>query len=255
MTSMSICHVFEAEIECWMYILKSRTKMKIALITARGGSKGLPRKNVLPLNEIPLIGWTIQAALNSKLIDRVFVSTEDNVIQQVSLEQGAEIISRPVELAADDSSSEEVIKHAIQYLEKKNLIFDTLILLQPTSPLRTSTHIDEAIELYKDKNADCVISVFEPTHTPVKAYIEKDDGSISGLFSPSAPYTRRQNLPRSFQPNGAIYAFSLMKFKEYNKIPRENVYPYVMSEQNSVDIDTLEDLLNIELILKRNNND
>lgn len=229
--------------------------MKIALITARGGSKGLPRKNILPLGGQPLIGWSIQAAFDSHLIDRVFVSTEDKEIADTSLQLGAEVIQRPLALAADSSSSEEVIGHAIKYLEEKNLNFDTLVLLQPTSPLRTSAHIDEAIKIYEQKNASCVISVFEPVHTPVKAYVEKEDGSMSGLFSLSAPYTRRQDLPRAFQPNGAIYAFSIIEFKKYNKIPKENVYPYVMSEQNSADIDTLQDLLNVEKILKRKNND
>jgi len=229
--------------------------MKIALITARGGSKGLPRKNILPLGDIPLIGWSIQAALDSNLIDRVFVSTEDQEIADVSLKLGAEIIPRPLALAADTSSSEDVIEHAIKYLEENIFNFDTLVLLQPTSPLRTSQHINEAIELYEQKCAHCVISVFEPIHTPVKAYVEKDDGSISGLFSKSAPYSRRQDLPKAFQPNGAIYAFSVTKFKEYNQIPRDNVYPYVMSELLSADIDTLDDLLNVELILKSKNNE
>ncbi|CAM3105396.1 cytidylyltransferase domain-containing protein [Moritella viscosa] len=229
--------------------------MKIALITARGGSKGLPRKNILPVGDIPLIGWSIQAALDSNLIDSVFVSTEDQEIADVSLKLGAKIIPRPNTLALDTSGSEEVIEHAIKYLEASNLNFDTLVLLQPTSPLRTSLHINEAIELYEGKNASCVISVFEPIHTPIKAYVEKDDGSMSGLYSKSAPYSRRQDLPRAFQPNGAIYAFSVEKFKEYNQIPRENVYPYVMSEYNSADIDTLDDLLNVELILKSKQND
>lgn len=229
--------------------------MIIALITARGGSKGLPRKNILPLGNTPLIGWSIQAAIDSKFIDRIFVSTEDQKIADVSLKLGAEIIPRPLELSADNSSSEDVIEHAIKYLDGNKINVETLILLQPTSPLRTSQHINEAIELYEQKCANCVISVFEPTHSPVKAYVEKDDGSISGLFSKSAPYSRRQDLPRAFQPNGAIYAFSVTKFKEYNQIPRDNVYPYIMSENLSADIDTLDDLLNVELILKSKNND
>jgi CMP-N,N'-diacetyllegionaminic acid synthase len=222
----------------------------VALITARGGSKGLPRKNILLLNGIPLIGWTIQAALNCKLIDRVFVSTEDDEIQQVSLEQGAEIIPRPIALASDTTCSEEVIEHAISFLEQQRFNINTVILLQPTSPLRNSQHIDEALESYNQKNAKCVISVFEPSHTPVKAYVEKDDGSISGMFSSSAPYMRRQDLPRAFQPNGAIYAFSALEFKKKNQIPREDVYPYIMSELESADIDTQEDLIHVEQILK-----
>lgn len=229
--------------------------MTIALITARGGSKGLPRKNILPVGGTPLIGWSIKAAQESDSVVRVFVSTEDKEIADESIRLGAEVIPRPFELATDISSSEDVIKHAITFLEEQEINFETLVLLQPTSPLRTSKHIEEAIELYKRKSASSVISVFEPAHTPIKAYVEQNDGSISGLFSPNAPYSRRQDLPRAYQPNGAIYAFSVKKFKEYNQIPRTNVYPYVMSEKLSVDIDTLDDLLNVEFILKRKSNE
>jgi CMP-N,N'-diacetyllegionaminic acid synthase len=224
--------------------------MNIALITARGGSKGLPRKNILPINGVPLIGFTIQAALQSEEISHVFVTTEDDEIKKVSLQYGAEIINRPIELAADNSGSDEVIEHAIKLLSTMNYKFNTVVLLQPTSPMRTSAHIDEAMTVYKKTNADCVISVFEPSHTAVKAYIELDDGKITGLFSPNAPYTRRQDLPKSYQPNGAIYAFRVDKFMLHRKIPRENVFPYVMSENQSVDIDTIEDLTNFEHLLK-----
>ncbi|MDO6610108.1 acylneuraminate cytidylyltransferase family protein [Shewanella sp. 1_MG-2023] len=229
--------------------------MNIALITARGGSKGLPRKNILPINGVPLIGYTIQAALKSEDISHVFVTTEDDEIKTVSLQFGAKIINRPVELAADNSGSNEVIEHAIEQLITQGLKFDTVILLQPTSPLRTFEHIDEAIKLFNQKGADCVISVFEPSHTPVKAYIEQSDGKITGLFSPSAPYTRRQDLPRSYQPNGAIYVFAVDKFMLHKTIPRENVFPYLMSELQSVDIDTSEDLIHVEQLIKSNKND
>jgi CMP-N,N'-diacetyllegionaminic acid synthase len=225
--------------------------LNIALITARGGSKGLPRKNILPLRGLSLIGWSIKAALDSNTIDRVFVSTEDQEIAGVSLKLGAQIIPRPIALAQDTSGSEEVIEHAIKYLETIGLNIDTLVLLQPTSPLRTSVHIDEATNLYKKKKANCVISVFEPTNTPIKAYVEKKNGSISGLYTSSAPYTRRQDLPRAFQPNGAIYIFSSSEFKKKNQIPRDDVFPYIMSEFESADIDTLDDLMLVEQILKR----
>ncbi|QQX80381.1 acylneuraminate cytidylyltransferase family protein [Shewanella sp. KX20019] len=228
--------------------------MNIALITARGGSKGLPRKNILPLSGKPLIAWTIEAALNSDAIDRVFVSTEDAEIADVSRRFGAEVIPRPVSLAQDTSSSEVVIEHAINYLftHEPGFQFDRVMLLQPTSPLRTSSHIDSAFELYENNSANLVLGVFEPSHTPLKAYLERDDGSITGLFSPSAPYTRRQDLPRAFQPNGSLYLFGTQSFLKENQIPRENVFPFVMSEQESADIDTKDDLLTVERILREN---
>lgn len=226
----------------------------IALIPARGGSKGLPRKNICALYGKPLIAWTIEAALKSKHIDKVVVSSEDLEIQGVSKEYGAEIISRPVELASDISSSESVISHAIEYIETEENA-TIIVLLQPTSPLRTAEHVDNAFEYYLREKANSVIGVFEPKHTPVKSYIENKDGSLSGLYSSLAPYTRRQDLPRAFQPNGAIYIFSVVEFKKHNQIPREKVYPYIMSEQDSVDIDTLEDLVIAETFLKSKNNE
>ncbi|ENK2022038.1 MULTISPECIES: acylneuraminate cytidylyltransferase family protein [Vibrio] len=223
----------------------------IALITARGGSKGLPRKNVLPLYGIPLIGWTIKAAQGCSYISKVLVSTDDDEIARVSKDFGAEVIDRPDELATDTASSIDVISHAISWLEQKEVQkYKGMILLQPTSPLRTSHHIKDAIELYENTTANIVISVFEPTHTPIKAYLENEDGTLSGLYSNEAPYQRRQDLPKAYQPNGAIYAFSIDEFKLNNHFPRNKVFPYVMSEVESTDIDTLEDLKKVEIQLK-----
>ncbi|BCV28969.1 acylneuraminate cytidylyltransferase family protein [Shewanella algae] len=225
----------------------------VALITARGGSKGLPRKNVLPVNGQPLIWWTIKSALCCGLIERVFVSTDDDEIALKSIDSGAEVIRRPAELASDTASSIDVILHAIDWLEGKRIPCDYLVLLQPTSPMRTEVHLDEALALYQVKNADLVISVFEPSHTPIKSYIEHDDGTIEGLYSEGAPYMRRQDLPRSYQPNGAIYAFSKEKFKAEKHFPRRKVFPYVMSESDSIDIDTMSDLMTVEERMKELN--
>ncbi|SQH74670.1 N-acylneuraminate cytidylyltransferase (CMP-N-acetylneuraminic acid synthetase; CMP-NeuNAc synthetase; CMP-sialic acid synthetase) [Shewanella benthica] len=232
-----------------LHVDESR-KMNIALITARGGSKGLPRKNILSLGGKPLIAWTIQAALKSNEVDRVYVSTEDLEIANISRDWGAEVIPRPASLAEDTTSSEAVVEHAIAYFSEKNLAFETIVLLQPTSPLRTCQHIDNAFELYRAKKANLVLGVFEPAHTPLKAYIELDDGSITGLFTPSAPYTRRQDLPRAFQPNGSLYIFGIDCFLKDKQIPRDKVVPFVMSEQESADIDTLDDLLAVERTLR-----
>lgn len=231
------------------------TQRAVALIPARGGSKGLARKNVLPVNGKPLIAWTIEAALSSLYIDKVYVSTEDEEIARVSEAFGAQVISRPTELASDEASSIDVIAHAISWLEQHAIDCDVMTLLQPTSPLRTAQCIDNAFALYRDKEADFVISVFEPQHTPVKAYIAQYDGSISGLFSDDAPYQRRQDLPRAFQPNGAIYIFSVAAFKCNNHFPKSNTFPYVMSEHLSADIDTQQDLDVVEKRMKELKND
>ncbi|WP_299016317.1 acylneuraminate cytidylyltransferase family protein [uncultured Photobacterium sp.] len=224
--------------------------MLVAIITARGGSKGLPRKNILPLKGTPLIGWTINAALESNCVDLVYVTTDDEEIASVSKQCGASVIPRPAELAQDTMSSEPVIQHAIEWLASQDIHPDSFALLQPTSPLRTSKHIDEAFHFFQESNAQCVISVFEPSHTPIKAYVETQNGTITGLYGADAPYTRRQDLPRAFQPNGALYIFDRESFMCEAQIPRENVFPYIMSESDSADIDTQEDLNRVEQLLK-----
>ncbi|QUM77866.1 acylneuraminate cytidylyltransferase family protein [Moritella sp. 24] len=229
--------------------------MNIALITARGGSKGLPRKNILPLNDKPLISWTIQAALNSSCIDEVYVTTEDLEIADISVKYGAKVIPRPNILAQDETSSEPVIAQAINYLSEQNYKLDKICLLQPTSPLRTAEHINAAFQLFEKKKAFCVLSVFEPQHSAAKAYKVLDDGSITGLIFDDAPYCRRQDLPNTYQPNGGIYLFDAEQFMLNEQIPRKYVFPLIMTEEESIDIDTAADLQHAELIMKGKIND
>ncbi|KPD21776.1 acylneuraminate cytidylyltransferase family protein [Idiomarina zobellii] len=225
--------------------------MNVALITARGGSKGLPGKNIALLNGKPLIVWTILAAQKAASVDAVYVSTEDQAIAKVSQQAGVQVIPRPAELAQDDTSSEPVIAHAINYLKKQPLNVTSVTLLQPTSPLRSAQHIDEAYRIYANSDANCVLSVIEPAHSAAKAYKLNSDGSLSGLLSLDAPYMRRQDLPRTVHPNGAIYIFSTAAFEAGGGIPRQNVYPYIMSEEASVDIDRASDLQLAEQIMER----
>ena len=221
----------------------------VALIPARGGSKGLPRKNMLPVSGKRLINWTIEAALAAKCIQHVFVTTEDEEIVEISAACGAKILTRPGNLATDDASSDAVISHAITELDKLGVLFTHICLLQPTSPLRTKHHIEEAALVLDDKQADCVISVFKSRYTVAKAYKQLDDGTLTGLFSDDAPYTPRQELPEAYFPNGAIYIFDKDKFLSRNQIPRKGIVPYVMREIDSIDIDDREDLDAVEKIL------
>lgn len=225
-------------------------KKFIGLVTARGGSKGLPRKNVLPINGTPLISLTINAAKQCNLISDVYVSTDDEEIAEISKAYGAKVLPRPTELASDTASSIDVVSHAITWLENQAIACEDMVLLQPTSPLRTSEHLNNALIQYTESNASFVISVFEPAHTPIKSYIQEGDGSIRGFYSDEAPYKRRQDLPKAFQPNGAIYAFSVAEFKKINHFPRSNVFPFIMSETESADIDTIEDFKLVEKKLK-----
>ncbi len=225
--------------------------MNIALITARGGSKGLPRKNILELSGLPLIAWTIKAAQQARSIDAVYVSTEDDEIATVSRGFGAEVIVRPDELAQDASGSEPVIAHALMELVQQGVVVHRVCLLQPTSPMRSHSHIDEAFTRLENKGAHCVLSVFEPSHSAAKAYQLKSDGSITGLLFDDAPYTPRQTLPVTYQPNGAIYWFLADQFLAHQKIPRTQVFPYVMDEYHSIDIDTIEDFKNAQARLEK----
>lgn len=228
--------------------------MNVAIITARGGSKGLSRKNILELSGLPLIAWTIKAAQEATSISRVYVTTEDAEISKISIQHGAEIIERPSELAQDNSGSEPVIQHALEYLADAGIKTNGVCLLQPTSPLRTSQHIDEAYSCFNDQKANSVISVFEPHHTAAKAYKLNNDGSIVGLLFDDAPYMPRQALPTTFQPNGAIYWFSADQFLLSGKMPRTNVFPYVMDETDSIDIDTIQDFKKSETFLNKRMN-
>jgi CMP-N-acetylneuraminic acid synthetase len=225
--------------------------MNAALITARGGSKGLKRKNILPFFGKPLIAWSIEAAIKSKHVDECYVSTEDKEIAMIAKTFGAKIIDRPQNLALDDSTSEQVILHCIESLTESGVDIDLIVLLQPTSPLRTECDIDRCVDKYIETKADCIISVYEPKHSAAKAYRQLDNGIIKGLFTDSAPYQARQTLPRTFQPNGALYVFSKESFLKSNQIPRDKVYPYQMPESLSVDIDTKEDFEYAESLMRK----
>jgi len=226
--------------------------MNIALITARGGSKGLPKKNILPLNGIPLIAWSITAATKAASVDEIYVTTDCQEIASISRKFGAKVIIRPEALAQDNTSSEPVIEHAIEYLTKGNIKIDSICLLQPTSPLRSDKHIDEAYDLFIHNNAHCVISVFEPQYCIIKAYKVTEEGMLKGLINDASPYSRRQDLPTTVLANGAIYLFKKSEFMRNKTIPRIKVFPYLMQEHESIDIDTINDFILAENYLKKN---
>ncbi len=177
-------------------------KSFLAIIPARGGSKRLPRKNVLDLAGKPLIAWTIDAAKSSKYIDSIVVTSDDAEILQVAKDLSVDTIKRPVELASDTATTFDAIEHTIQQVHGK---YDFVILLQPTSPLRTAKHIDEAIELLAHRNTDAVISVCETDHSPLWSNTISKDGSLEGFISEDIKNNRGQDLPFYFRLNGAIY--------------------------------------------------
>jgi CMP-N-acetylneuraminic acid synthetase len=212
----------------------------IAIITARGGSKGLVRKNICNLAGKPLVAYSIEAAKNCDLIDTVVVTTDDDEIAEISRKFGAEILKRPAELATDTASSYDTVKHVLE--SGANSQYDFFVLLQPTSPLRNATHITEALEQFQKTDCKSAISVCIAEHHPYKDFIAKE-GRLVPLFDAKYLGTPRQELVEIYRQNGAIYIMRCHDFL-YNTddfyLPP--VMPYVMSAEDSIDIDTALDL-------------
>ncbi len=223
----------------------------IGLIPARGGSKGIPRKNLTGLCGKPLIGWTIDAAKNCRTIDRVVVSSEDEEILEISSGLGAEIVKRPPELATDLAGSDGLIAHAIHSLGHDQGFDACYILLQPTSPLRTADHIGEAFALLARCDGRSLISVYEPSDHPMKAYLVDDAGYLKGMIDDETPHKPRQSLPKAYFANGAIYMFMANDFLTGGRIPSDRVIPYFMAAADSIDIDTPDDLEKAAEILEK----
>ena len=211
-------------------------KTFLGIIPARGGSKRLPRKNVLDLAGKPLIAWTIDAAKGSKYIDKIIVTSDDDEILQISDDLSVDTNKRPDELASDTATTVAVTEHTIDNL---NDTYDFIIILQPTSPLRTFKHIDEAIELLFKKKADAIVSVCETEHSPLWSNTLSDNKSMEGFISKDYLNKRGQDLPKYFRLNGAIYICDVCKFKQYQSLLIDkNIYAYEMSSEDSIDIDT-----------------
>lgn len=227
-------------------------KTVLAVIPARGGSKRLPRKNCLLLHGKPLITYSIEAAKKSSYIDEVMVSTDDEEIVNIARQVGASVpFLRPAELSADESSSVDVVAHALDYYQvnEKNS-FEYVVLLQPTSPLRTATHIDQAFQLLKEKKADAIVSVCETEHSPLWTNQLPTDGSMVNFLSEDVLGKRSQELPKYYRLNGAIYICNRQRFlQERTFLVTSDVYAYVMAQEVSVDIDTEFDFLLSETVL------
>ena len=215
-------------------------KTFLAIIPARGGSKRLPRKNILDLCGKPLISWSIEAALKSKYISKVVVSSDDEEILNISSNFGADIIKRPYELANDTATTFDAIKHTINNLEK----YDYIVLLQPTSPLRNVKHIDEAIELLEEKQADAIVSVCEMDHSPLWSNTLPEDGNMRGFLREEILNKRSQDLEKYYRLNGAVYICKTDKLLENKSFfLKDNIFAYIMDRKSSIDIDEEIDFL------------
>lgn len=222
--------------------------INVAIIPARGGSKRFPDKNITLLNGKPLIAWTIEAALDSALFDKVIVSTDSHDIADIAKNIGAEVpFIRPENLSGDNATSSDVVKHAVEYIEENDqIIVNTVCFLQPTSPLRNARHIHEAFSIYTQKQAKSVISVCKVEHSVQLCNTLNDNLSMNN-FIPQKDNIRSQDHEQFYRLNGAIYLFDKSHFKDISKIYDSNSYAYIMDRRSSIDIDYKEDLLVAEV--------
>jgi CMP-N,N'-diacetyllegionaminic acid synthase len=223
----------------------------LAIIPARGGSKGIPRKNICVLCGQPLIAYTIKAAQQAKAPDRILVSTNDEEIADKSRALGAEVRMRPGELARDDTPTRDVLQHLVTELSREGYRPDAVLTLQPTSPLRTAQHIDEAVALFQSKpEADSLVSCIEVPHIfhPLSVMCIDKEGYLVPFLAQPQP-SRRQDKQPVFARNGAaIYITRTERLAEY--VFGGLLVPYMMDADSSIDIDTLDDLAAAERILR-----
>jgi CMP-N,N'-diacetyllegionaminic acid synthase len=214
--------------------------MNIAIIPARGGSKGIPKKNIINLAGRPLIAWSIEQAKSSQLVDIVFVSTDDDEIAKVSCKYGAEVVKRPPQLATDTSSSEDVLLHAIDFIEcEKKIKIDIVVFLQATSPVREKDDIDNAIRQYLSAQAD---SLFSCTRIKDHFIWEEREGQYVSANYDYRKRSLRQKIKPQYLENGSIYVFRPELIRhELNRLG-DKITIYEMPFWKSFQVDDLDDL-------------
>lgn len=222
----------------------------LALVPARGGSKGILRKNLALVGGRPLVWHSLNAALRTPGVDAVWLSSDDEAILQAGRDAGVNVLKRPAELASDGASAVGVVQHFMASLPAALMAADPVVVyLQPTSPLRTERHIGEALAMMQREGAASVMSVVELQHSPYKCFKLDGQGRLASLFDESLSNARRQDLPATFLPNGAIYAFRASEFVARGGFPSNGGLPYLMCETDSVDVDTPADLARVEQLI------
>lgn len=222
----------------------------LAIIPAREGSKGIPRKNIKPLMGKPLIGWTIDAAKRSSCIDRLIVSTEDEKIALVARELGADVpFMRPAELAADDTPGISPVLHTISQLPD----YEWVLLLQPTSPLRTAEDIDGIWQFCRERGAPSAVSICEVGKHPYWMYQCNPTQRLEPFIKGRPNVTRRQDLPPAYALNGALYLARTDWLLEQQNFIGPETLGYIMPAERSVDLDTLQDWRWVEFLIEQAN--
>ncbi len=223
-------------------------KKILAVIIARGGSKGLPRKNVLMLADRPMIAWSIAAARSSAYIDRAVLSSDDDEIRTVAAAWGGDVpFARPAELAGDDTTAESVVLHA---LDTVGAPYDYVVLLQATSPLRVGADIDNALERCRDLAAPACITVQVAPKSPYWMVTMDDGGYLQRLLPSEGPSHRRQLLPPVYAPNGAVYVAEVPWFRANRGFLGAGTVGSLMPAERSIDVDTEFDLHCAEALLR-----
>ena len=226
----------------------------LCIIPARGGSKGLPDKNILQLCGKPLIGWTIEQARKCKLINEIFVTTDSIRIAKIVEDFGIKIpFLRPPELASDTSSSVDVVIHVLDYYRSRNMIFDYIVLLEPTSPLRRKTDLDSAIRLaIDDQSADGIVSLGE-IHLEHPMIAKKVDNKrrIIPYIKNVEKISQRQQTDKAYFPYGVLYMIKTEIFLKERSFYTNNVIPYYIERWQNYEIDDIFDLIAIDAIFNK----
>lgn len=224
----------------------------LAIIPARGGSKSIPKKNIIPVGGKPLIAWTIEAARKSKYIDKVVVSSDSNEILKVASKYKAEPIKRPARLATDTAKPEPLIFHVMDYLKKnENYVPEIIVYLQPTSPLRDTEDIDMSVEKVLSKKATAVIGVHKLEKKYLKTFIADKAGYLKGSVNNDYPFMNRQQLPDIYMPNGIIFTITRKEFMKTGRLFSNKTVPHITTAEKGVDLDTIQDLQKLKRILKK----
>ena len=226
----------------------------LGLIPARGGSKGVPRKNIRQLAGKPLLAYTAEAALASSRLTRVILSTDDEEIAEVGRSCGLEVpFLRPAKLAEDTTPTLPVVQHAVQFLETRGEQFDAICLLQPTNPLRQTSDIDGCIELLESAAADTVFTMLAvpAEHNPHWVYFRNNDGSLRLSTGEATPIPRRQSLPPAFHREGSVYVARRDVVMIENSLYGARVIGFEIERSRSVNIDNLEDWAKAESLLSQ----
>jgi CMP-N-acetylneuraminic acid synthetase len=216
----------------------------LGLIPARGGSKGIPRKNIRALGGKPLLQYSAESALASRRLARVILSTDDEEIARVGLECGLDVpFLRPAELAEDTTPTLPVVQHAVGWLEREGERFDAICLLQPTNPFRRAEHIDACIDLLEKSGADSAVTILPvpAEYNPHWVYFQDEDGSLRLSTGEETPIARRQALPPAFHREGSVYVTRRSVVMDQNSLYGKRVAGYMMEAGSSVNIDNQED--------------